>query len=557
MPCLTCLVLHSMVIGSVEGKLQACFSQLTKLQTKHNFSFAIVTGNLFSLGDNDDSLTDLLSGKIIVPVTTYFTVGTHALPARIAEKISRDDSEICPNLHYLNKSSVTNTSEGVRIVTLGGVLDPEILGGAQSKEPHLPYHTSADAKVLRGANSADILLTTVWPALIWKGSKQALSFDIDTIATSDDVADLCAHLKPRYHFCSSPDTFLFEREPFFHQPPDASTDPAVTRFISLAPYGNKEKIKTLHAFEVNAPGPLPSGSTVSPFLARIDSSRKRPALDEDGGFSRFGNDYKRGGFNNRRRGSGRQRQAPHGPDTCFFCLSSANAANHMVCSIGDDAYLATAKGPLTTATTFAEYGIDYPAHMIITPQVHMASVKQSSMGKDVAENTFKEMTRFREAMQATVSQLSKQKLGAVTWEINRAAGGHVHWQFVPVPVKLITNGLGEAAFKAEASNLKLPGLVVKDFGLSDEVPGDYLRVWIWHEEDGDDGGRIVSQCLLMRFDENVERFDLQYPRKVMAKLLGLEDRTIWRNCEQTEEEETADTVKFREAFRPWDFTWTA
>lgn len=556
---LTCLFLSSIVVGSVEGKLQPWFTKLAKLQSKQNFSFAIVTGNLFSLEDDEDAVTDLLSGKIIVPVTTYFTVGTHALPARIAEKIANDESEICPNLHYLNKSSVTNTSEGVRIVTLGGVLDPEILGGAQSKEPHLPYHTSGDAKVLRGANSADILLTTVWPSQVWKGSTQNLQFDHTTIPSSDDVADLCAHLKPRYHFCSSPDPskpFLFEREPFFHKPPDASTDPAVTRFLSLAPFGNELKVKSMHAFEINAPGPLPAGSTVSPFIVRIDNTRKRPALDEDGGFSRFGNDYNRGGFS-RHRGGKRQRQAPHGPDTCFFCLSSANAANHMVCSIGDDAYLATAKGPLTTATTFAEYGINYPAHMIITPQVHMASIKQSTMGQETADKTFKEMTRFREAMQATVSQLSKQKLGAVTWEINRAAGGHVHWQFVPVPVELIKNGLGQAAFKAEASNLKLPGLVVKDFGLADEVPGDYLRVWIWHEEDDEEGGKIISQSLLMRFDENVERFDLQYPRKVMAKLLGLENRTVWRNCEQTEDEETADTSKFREAFRPWDFTWNA
>lgn len=503
--------------------------------------------------EDDDSVTALLSGKIEVPVTTYFTVGTHSLPARVVEKITSDEGEICANLHYLNKSSITKTSEGVRIVTLGGVQDPGILGGGQSTDQHLPYHTSADVKALRGANSADILLTNTWPSLVWNGCQQTLSFDPNTVPTSDDIADLCATLKPRYHFCPSPGVFNFDRNPFFHAPPDPSSDPPVTRFVSLAPFGNTQKAKTMTAFSLAAPGPVPSGSTVSPFLARSAASRKRPALADEG-YSRFGNGHPNGDRQNYR-SKGNKRQKP-GPDTCFFCLASENSENHMVCSIGDESYLATAKGPLTTSTTYAEYGLDYPAHMIVTPMQHVSSIDGAVMGREDAERTFKEMTRFRESLQAAVSNISKHKLGAVTWEINRGAGVHVHWQFMPVPSDLISKGLVEAAFKVEAENLKLPGLVAKDFSLADEVPGDYVRVWIWHEDDGDgdDGGKIVSKCLLMRFDGSV-RFDLQYPRKVMAKLLKLESRVVWQECTQTVNEETQDTTKFREeAFKPWDFT---
>lgn len=512
----------------------------------------MVVGNLFAIED-DDSVTALLSGKVPVPVTTYFTVGTQALPARVVEKIISDEGEICPNLHYLDKSSITKTSEGVRIVALGGILDPEILGGSQSKEQYLPYHTSADAKVLHGANSADILLTSIWPSLVWNGDQQALSFDPDIVPTSDDIADLCAILKPRYHFCPSPGVFNFDRVPFFHAPPDPSSDPPVTRFVSLAPFGNTQKAKTMTAISLAPPGPIPSGSTVSPFLARSNTSRKRPTASDEG-FSRFGNGYGDAGHQSYR-SKGNKRQRP-GPDTCFFCLASENSENHMVCSIGEESYLATAKGPLTTPTTYAEYGLDYPAHMIITPMQHVSSVSGAVMGQDDAEGTLKEMTRFRESLQAAVSNISKHKLGAVTWEINRVAGVHVHWQFLPVPAGLIKKGLVEAAFKVEAENLKLPGLVAKDFRLADEVPGDYVRIWIWFEddEDGDDGGKINSKCLLMRFDRSV-RFDLQYPRKVMAKLLKLETRTVWQECTQTVDEETNDTTKFREeAFKPWDFT---
>lgn len=553
------MISYSLVIGSVNGNFQSAFGKLATLHAKNNFSFAIVVGDLFApeSPENDKPVSDLLSGTIEIPVTTYFTVGAHALPSSIVERIVKDE-EICPNLHYLNKRSVTKTSEGVRIVTLGGLLDAEILVG-QSKEQHLPFHTADDAKALRGANSADILLTTMWPSLIWKGSKTSLPIDRTTIATSDAIADLCAALKPRYHFTPSPGDFAYEREPYFHPPQDTSAESVmeVTRFISLAPFGNSQKAKAMYAFSLAPPTEaIPPGSTVSPFLSRTNLGKKRTAPSDEG-YSRFGNgDHGDHRPHRYRKGQRGQRLPPPGPDRCFFCLASENAENHMVCSIGDDTYLATAKGPLTTSSVFAERGIDCPAHMIIVPQEHVASISRAVMGQEAADRTFKEMTRFRETLQATVSKKSRHELGTVTWEINRATNIHAHWQFMPVPVDVIKKGLVEAAFKVEAENLKLPGLVNKDFGISDEVPGDYVRMWIWGEDEGeggDDGGQIVSKCLLMRFDENV-RFDLQYPRKVMAKLLGLEDRTIWQNCTQTAEEETLDTTKFREIFQEWDFT---
>lgn len=545
---------QSFVLGHVNGQLAPAFSKLSALHAKNNFSFAIVAGNLFGVED-DESITDLLSGKIQVPVTTYFTVGTQALPERIIHKITNDDGDICANLHFLNKRSVTKTSEGVRIVTLGGNLDMEIIGGL-SQEQHLPFHTSGDVKALLGANSADILLTTLLPSNIWKGSRLTLPFDSSKVPTSDEIADLCAALKPRYHFCPSPDSFIYEREPFFHPPKDPSSDPEVTRFIALAPFGNPQKAKAMYAFSLTpSAGPLPQGSTVSPFLSRNDFKKRTAPSDE--GFSRFSNgqqDERR--HQRRRKGNKGQRLPPPGPDQCFFCLASERAENHMVSSIGDDTYLATAKGPLTTSDVFKGFGLNCPSHMIVVPQEHVPSISTAAMGKEAAERTFAEMTRFRESLQASVSNISKHKLGSVTWEINRGTNIHAHWQFLPVPADLITKGLVEAAFKVEAETLGLPGLVVKDFGISDEVPGDFVRVWIWYENDGDaddNGGKIVSKCLLMRFDENV-RFDLQYPRKVMAKLLGLEKRTVWQDCTQTTDEETRETTAFREAFQAWDFT---
>ena len=57
----------------------------------------------------------------------------------------------------------------------------------------------------------------------------------------------------------------------------------------------------------------------------------------------------------------------------------------------------------------------------------------------------------------------------------------------------------------------------------------------------------------MRLDDGF-RFDLQFGRRVMAKLLGLEDRADWKNVVQPILDETQDVHKFKEAFESWDFT---
>lgn len=441
----------------------------------------------------------------------------------------------------------------MRIVALGGMLDATIVGG-QSKDQHLPFHTLDDARGLRGANSADILLTAVWPAGVWKGSNVAIPLEPTNIPTTDSMAELCAALKPRYHFSMSPEEFFYEREPFFHLPVEEGAEPSseVTRFISLASMGNASKAKALYAFtlQTEAAVSLPQGSTASPFAR---PGKKRPAADP--GYSRFGHGSSHAGRDRKRRRNHRERSPPPGPDRCFFCLSNPNLSTHMVCSIGDECYVATAKGPLPSSTTFKEQGIEFPAHMVIVPLTHAPTVTTAAMGEAEASNTFKEMSRFREALQAMISSQAAQSLGAVTFEINRARGIHAHWQFMAVPAALIRKGLVEAAFRVEAENQKLPKLEVKDFETGDSVEGDYFRAWLWAEEEekAEDGGRIIGKSLLMRFDEGV-RFDLQFGRRVLGKLLGLDNRLIWQDIQQTEEEETADTRAFQKAFKQWDFT---
>ncbi|KAI1382474.1 CwfJ C-terminus 1-domain-containing protein-like protein [Hypoxylon crocopeplum] len=535
------------VLGSVNGKLELVFQKLAALHQKQNFAFGIVTGDLFSADQDDDTITRLLNGDIQVPFSTYFTLGVNPLPDRLVARV-RKGEDVCENLHFLGIRSIVKTTDGFRIVTLGGAPDKSPVG-SMSQDLHLPVHTADDAKMLRGANTADILVTTCWPSGVWGNSSKALTTEQQSaIASTDEIAHLCATLKPRYHLSASPADFFYEREPFFHAPrsPDSDLKP-VTRFISLAPFGNAAKAKAMYAFNLvpgEMPPFIPPGSTASPFLARANPRKRLAPTDDEAGYSANGRDHHSSGRRVRRR---RNRSPPPGPDRCYFCLGSNDAGNHMICSVGDDAYVTTAKGPLSNSETFASSGLSFPGHQLIIAMNHEPTIR--SMGAD-ADKTYKEMVRFREGMQAMVATKSQFKLGAVTFEISRQSGIHLHWQFIPVSSDLIRKGLIEAGFKVEAENRQYPPLEEVALESGVDEASDFFRLWIWSD---DSDTCIQSKELVMRLDDSI-RFDLQFGRKVVAKLLGLEDRVYWQDCVQSVEEEAKDVQKFMDAFGPWDFT---
>lgn len=563
------------VIGPVHGGFPSIIDKISKLHSKNSFSLAIFLGDFFgdpevSSEQDNTNVSDLINGKLAIPLPTYFTLGKHPLPRSVIEKLEQSDDELCPDLYFLGKRSTTKTSEGIRIVNLSGSLDSSITAGL-SKERFYPFHTEDDAKALRGANSADILLTSHWPSDVRRGSKVVLPDDVETPSGERCVADLCLALRPRYHFSTSSDAF-YEREPFFHPPtgkePDAKP---ITRFLSLASCSDSTKQKWLYAFSIDpassTPITLPTGTTASPFT----TNRKRERLpNQEQAYSRFstisnGDHYrphKRSRFNDH------SRQPPPGPQDCFFCLSNPTVKTHLIASIGNDTYLTTAKGPLSTSSTFPS--LSFPTHLLIIPLEHSPTLGSISVPDDRGR-TYKEMQRYRRALHSFLISRSGTKVGAVTWEVSRAAGIHTHWQFLPVSSDLVKKGLVEAAFKVEAENEKYPvSFRNKDVGDGTGEKGDFFRVWVWvpGEEDVVDGQRDgevkgtdddevdekrgKQKCLVMPLNADF-RFDLQFGRRVMAKLLGLETRMNWRDCAQSDEEETKDAEAFKEAFKKFDW----
>ena len=541
---------YSIVIGAVNGRFTDVFKTIGPHHAKQGFAFAIIAGNLFAdpataSEANSEELSRLLKGEIEVPLPTYFSLGNQTLPAAAIEKLEANDGELCPNLSVLGRKVSFKTTDGFKIVAVGGK------HSTSTDEPMSAYEasfTDQDAQAAgKDLEQIDILVTSEWPASISNGSKTVYAGKAPLGEQS--ISDACARLKPRYHFSAS-DAF-FERAPFFQPGPSPRH---VTRFVSLAPFGNTNTTgkKAIYAFslEPSAPPPakVPDGCTESPF-AQVKKRKLDSQQDSYNDF-RFSNGNGASYPDHGRRG-GRKRQrdsyAPPTPGECFFCLSNRNCETHMIGAIGEDAYITVAKGPLSTKTTFQ--GIDFPGHMLIIPVQHSPTTSSIS-DTETRENTTKELSRWRTALHDMLFSRSKvsedrAKLGAVTWEISRAGGVHLHWQFLPVPTSYIHDGRAEAAFDVHAENLSYPKFVKGANEIAEAEQGDYFKVMIWSD--------TWSKEMVLPLDRSF-RFDLQFGRKTLAMLMGMESRTDWRACQQTMEEETADRDAFKEAFKEFDFT---
>ncbi|KAF2196579.1 hypothetical protein GQ43DRAFT_404803 [Delitschia confertaspora ATCC 74209] len=530
-----------LVIGEVNGQFPHVFSKLADLQQKHQFAFALIVGNLFAhpltaTAEDEESIASLLNGKIHVPVTTYFALGTQPLPPAIISKLESAE-EVCPNLYFLGKRTVMKTSEGIRIVALGGQLDANITAGA-SKDDYPPYYGETDAKILKGATTADILVTTEWPTGV--RTRSAVPFNpTEQPLEQHCLADLCSALKPRYHFTTSLGAF-YEREPFFHEKNEEGAYP-ITRFISLAEYGNDKNQKWIFAFSLDPKAALPAnppeGATASP-LTTSDKKRGFPGNANSGAQYTYEHDKRP---NKRRRGP---HKAPSASE-CFFCLANENISTHLITSIGDNAYMTTAKGPLPTSTTFPKLG--FPGHLLIIPMAHQPTL--ANMEEEERQNTYAEMQRYRCSLNNMLKSAAGEEYGSVTWEVSKSSLMHTHWQYMPVPAELIRNRSVEAAFKALAKNQNYPKFEEADVGDGFEETSDFFRVLIWDPRKQAD----QYQSFVLRFDEKI-RFHLQFGREVMGKLLKLDQRVDWHSCGQTQQQEEEDVAKVKEAFAEFDFT---
>jgi hypothetical protein len=544
--------------------------KLAKIHKKQEFSFCIVVGDFFgedSTAEQSEELDELLAGSLRVPLPTYFTVGERAFPQRVLERLEKPDAndEVCANLFYLSRKGTFKTSDGISIVSIGGKLEVNDSSLTSALGKHDPRYLENEATALIGAHSADILITNQWPSGITSGSSNPVPEVLRTDQGVECLAEVCSKLKPRYHFSSSPEA-SWEREPFKHPVDYGSLDLApVTYFRSLGSVTGPSK-EWFSAFKLDRenPPPAPTGTTPTPF----GRGRKRSADNDNGnGFSRYesGNHARTDGNRNKK---AKRHYVSGGRDECFMCFNnmSINNTEHLVSSIGETSVLTVPRGPLPKPGTFPQLG--WSGHVLIIPYHHAgAEGIEGPRPQAEIDAEFEEMTKFRKALCKMASIVGKGTLGAICWDTNRTGIRHMHWQWMVVPVKLIKDGLLEAAFKSIAQEKKYPPFELTDPNAQLPMRADYFRLWIYTPPE--EGGNPLEAADRLSGDGDAEessersiyfplptdqRFNIWLGREVMAKVLKLEERLNWDHVKQPLEEEEADKQALMQQFAPWDFT---
>ncbi|KAI5476200.1 hypothetical protein MNV49_007962 [Pseudohyphozyma bogoriensis] len=591
-----------LVTGAASSSISTFFTKLAALQAKHAFSLVLAM-DLFSGTPNDSlDLAELLAGTITVPVQVYVSVGGGELPEKIREKI-RNGEEVCRNVTMLGKSGILTLASGLKLGTFGGAYDPTIFSLPAEELDALP--DSLDTSTFKPSDVTsfiasltpppsqsslpspplpppDILLTHAYPAALPLLSSKPLP----PTNASRELDELAQRAHAKYHFISGAGVF-WEREPFSWP---REVGGGVCRAISLGELGNKTKERWFYAFSITPkaapPATAPTNATPSPFSVAPPSAgagrgMKRPAGSLDDGVNEYGvPNYIFGGQGGQgdrgKKGKGgpppdhytcnicqqkghwiqecpekAERDAardaaranrgeprrPIQPDECWFCLSNPKVTKHLIASIGSETYLTLPKGQLLPTHPPSKVSpVPGGGHVLIIPIAHYPTLL--SVPADLAVPIISEIEKYKSALRDCYKEYGAQML---SFEVGRLSGkgGHAHVQILPIVDSLADKA--EEVFRAEGEKHGITfeeegEAALKKSGVSD----NYFRV------------DLPSGKTLVHVIKPGVPFSLQFGRATVATLLGIPERTDWKACARSDQEEKADCVAFKKVFKKFD-----
>ena len=190
------------------------------------------------------------------------------------------------------------------------------------------------------------------------------------------------------------------------------------------------------------------------------------------------------------------------PDSCWFCLSNPAARKHLIADIGDEVYLALAKGPLTRE------------HVIIVPIEHV-----SSTSTDLSESLNGELENYMRK----VNSLHEGKC-AIFFRMSSNPTHHFHVQ----AISMDTGRLSDFLEFLEDFSFKL------GYNFKTKSSGSTEHFAFFEFSYISEGGQIVK--LAHEFDP-AAFFPAQYGRQVLAAFLEIEGGADWKTLLHTEEDE--------------------
>ncbi|CAG4946990.1 unnamed protein product [Colias eurytheme] len=516
--------------GDVNGNFNSLFSRVESIVKKSGaFDVLLCVGNFF--GDDNSQLDAYRMRTRKVPVTTY--VFGPSDPNHV-KYYGEEGSEIVPNVIYMGRRGIFTTSADVKIAYLTGLSRREL-----GKEIPSCMFEPSDCSAVRDAcyraqseyRGIDVLITTLWPMGIQQDECQKVNVEEERL--SNLIAWLSIHVKPRYHLVPSPDKH-FERQPYRNQAVHQDYRECATRFIALAPVGNKAKEKWIYACSLQPitkmrMTELLQGTideTECPFNPELLKQHQPGKVVQISGNGQFFFNMDAGdddsGKRKRKSGDNPERKRREiDPDSCWFCLSSPTVEKHLVICVGRHCYLALPKGPLT------------PYHVLILPIAHHQSVTKSP------EEVIKEIKMFKDALKKFYTSMGK---ATVFFERNFKSS-HMQIQCVPVPMESESQILEVFQDEAGINRIELEVLPPYTEIAQVTLPGaPYFHAEL------PSGDQIYAKTK--------QHFPLQFGRDVLSSppILNCEDKADWRQCLLSRDEEDAHVAAFRKQFRPYDFT---
>lgn len=387
---------------------------------------------------------------------------------------------------------------------------------------------------LNDAGKIDILLTNPLSKAI--ATQEGLPGYGNTV-----IDHIVEQLQPRYHITYGIHDRFIELNPFQWIP-----DVNVTRSLNLATFESKKKWAYAFNLIIDKDMELiPDNLIPNPYLTK---AKKRKTSSHDGLDISGNKNKKLKGIM---------------PNNCHFCFSNDNLQDHMIISIGTNAYLTIAKGPLTVPVG----EISFSGHCLLIPIKHVAKLNSKNEdildGKDEIENDITESALYKEMQQyeTKIVEMNFRKfdLCTISFEINSSKSIHYHKQIFPVPKYMILKFVQSLDRQCFFNNKKVKNNADLEFQTFDGTDNeDYLNIIRdpssnYMQFTVYESPQSPPRIHLAKFTLD-KRLDLQFGRRVVAFLLNLPKRIKWDSkiCYQTKEEEAKEVELFQSAFKTFD-----
>ncbi|XP_068652262.1 zinc finger CCCH domain-containing protein 64 isoform X1 [Aristolochia californica] len=593
--------------GDVLGRLNQLFKRVAAVNKSAGpFDALLCVGQFFpDSPELQGEFLDYLEGGSSFPLPTYF-IGDYGLgAAKVLSAVSRDPSNlgfktdglrICENLFWL-KGSGKFFLHGVSVMYLSGKhsSDSQIIG----------TYSEDDVDALRALADEhgviDIFLTNEWPSGVTARADVSNGPPglTDSSSTNPKIAQLAAEIKPRYHFAGAKGVF-YARDPYINE-----GAVHVTRFLGLAPVGNKDKQKFIHAISPTPASTMsaaeislkPPNSTMSPYIAfeqtapateflkqsqhstlesqywRFDASQKRQQQGGPDGerlcfkFTSTGSCQREGKCNFRHDSDARD----HFRKGCCFDFLNKGKCEKSECSFShsleeeDGEYsrkrqrLSSRDAPHGRSCWFCLSSPNIETHLVVSigescycalakgqlveDHVLVIPVEHCPNVVSLTQEAAKELQRYKSALR---NYFKKQGKAVVYYEYLPSSHGNL--QVIPIPKHKAADVCGR--FLSAAKKFGVEFEVINPSSdddvdvrkLSESLSGKSNFFYVELPE-----GTILSLAVGEK-----EKFPVQFGREVLADLLNIKERADWRNSKLSKEDETKIAEDFKKRFEEFD-----